>query len=290
MYQNRLIINNCEFYQISVYFQDLQNQYYINAYGDIYNTNINNLMKFKIDRDGYYNIQLCNKNHKPIYFRVHKLVNYIFNGKPPKNIVFPVTDHIDGNIHNNHYTNLRWLSRNDNNRHEYRHTGLLTRINQTDIIEIYNNFANGMKIKDIASKFNVSRNTISRILYKQSRIKTINNLNITSFQPKLGHKPLMIETILDICFDFLCLGKTSKQISNEKHVPITTIKGIKNGHSHKNLLRVCDFNNLKIANDINTTDIKCKNDLINSIYFYNKYTMDNNDGQNIKIGSTEYTI
>lgn len=45
---------------------------------------------------------------------VHQLLCLAFNGKPPKVKGRLDVNHKDGNKHNNHYTNLEWLSHSDN--------------------------------------------------------------------------------------------------------------------------------------------------------------------------------
>lgn len=50
---------------------------------------------------------------------LYQIVCEAFHGPCPEHIVDKTTDHIDGNIHNNHFTNLQWLSRSDNSKKYY---------------------------------------------------------------------------------------------------------------------------------------------------------------------------
>lgn len=60
-------------------------------------------------------VTLVNKNTniKKI-ISIHKLVANAFLEAPDKSIIDPVIDHIDHDTTNNHYTNLRWISRAEN--------------------------------------------------------------------------------------------------------------------------------------------------------------------------------
>lgn len=61
------------------------------------------------DRKGYLRIKYRGK-----LYRVHRLVLETFVGFAPKDR--PEVDHIDRNPSNNHVSNLRWVSRTENNR------------------------------------------------------------------------------------------------------------------------------------------------------------------------------
>ena len=73
------------------------------------------IMKCGVDKDGYYKVALVNNKGK-FYFRVHRLVamTYIEN-----TLNFPVVNHKDGNVKNNHISNLEWCSISYNTRHGF---------------------------------------------------------------------------------------------------------------------------------------------------------------------------
>lgn len=94
-------------------------KYIISEYGDIFTYDINfNIIKLKFNnRHGYNLISLSSGMPGPkrlTVVLVHRLVCILWNGNPPRDICDQVVDHIDGNRINNHYTNLRWLSRGMN--------------------------------------------------------------------------------------------------------------------------------------------------------------------------------
>ena len=81
------------------------------------------------DRGGYYRVSVFIKG-KQVHRLVHTLVAECWHGAKPKGYE---CDHIDGNNHNNHYTNLRYVTREENLRKRVfteegkRHNGEVTR-------------------------------------------------------------------------------------------------------------------------------------------------------------------
>ena len=102
-------MNLDEFVEID--FWDISQGYLINEYGDIYTTKINNgphrLIKPRADKNGYLSVQLVCNDGKRRHFRVHRLVAkmYCYNeNEEINNIVL----HLDNDVKNNHFTNLKW--------------------------------------------------------------------------------------------------------------------------------------------------------------------------------------
>ena len=72
-------------------------------------------MKQTEDKGGYLFVTLC-KNGKQKIYKAHRLVAYTFtdlipNDNPTEKIE---VDHIDRNRQNNHVSNLRWVTRQEN--------------------------------------------------------------------------------------------------------------------------------------------------------------------------------
>ena len=96
--------------------------YVINEYGVIFKVHgkkNNRVMKPKRDKDGYLYIGL--RNSKGRYFRrIHQLVAKAFLSNSNN---YTIINHMDGNITNNHFTNLEWCTIAYNTRYSFEHLG-----------------------------------------------------------------------------------------------------------------------------------------------------------------------
>lgn len=98
-------------------------------------------------------------------------INYI--GEPPKNLKDPTINHIDGNILNNHYTNLEWVERGYNSsirkntgKGSLNHEAKLNEEQVKEICELL--IQTDLSYQEIANKYKVKKNTISNIKNKKS--------------------------------------------------------------------------------------------------------------------------
>ena len=98
-------------------------EYYINKSGQVKSTKYtkDRILKYKWHKAGYPMVTLTQRigKGKPLYVCVHKLVALAFLPPPPT--PYGVTkgctmvDHIDEDKTNCHISNLRWVSRQENN-------------------------------------------------------------------------------------------------------------------------------------------------------------------------------
>lgn len=77
--------------------------------------NVPRKIAISLDSHGYCKTMLqhefCDKS---MCVHIHKLVMHVHNILPPKNMLDPTIDHINGDKTNNNISNLRWLERRDN--------------------------------------------------------------------------------------------------------------------------------------------------------------------------------
>lgn len=87
--------------------------YLVDEYGHIFSKKSNRYLHPTLNRDKYLTCRLFYEK-KPISTSVALIVAYTFLGDPPKDMIEPTVDHIDGNRTNNNYLNLRWLPKKEN--------------------------------------------------------------------------------------------------------------------------------------------------------------------------------
>lgn len=125
------------------------------------------------DKDGYLRIGLSSgiKNKKK-YIRIANLVAFFFIGPPPSSIQDPTINHIDGNITNNHFSNLEWMERSKNSSIRFnKGQGSLNheaKLNEEQVKEICELLVNtNLSYKEIMKKYNITKSTLSGIKNKK---------------------------------------------------------------------------------------------------------------------------
>ncbi len=116
------------------------------------------------DGKGYLSVTLAdNKRHQSI--RIHRLVATAFIPNPTN---LPCVRHLDGNPKNNRADNLAWGTYQDNENDKKRHGTYDLRRNgklrAEDRARVRQLWAEGVSQEEIASTFDVSRPTITRLL------------------------------------------------------------------------------------------------------------------------------
>ncbi len=128
---------------------------------------------------------------KKMFVTYSRMICWLANGKPPT--CRHLADHIDGNIHNNHPSNLRWLTPSENNQNTSREIKL-ARIRQGKELALqmmihaekyyklnfdkaddirYKFHVEGMTLKSLAEEYDVSRITISNVVCFKSWIRPV---------------------------------------------------------------------------------------------------------------------
>lgn len=124
------------------------------------------LLKQHFNTQGYYHVLLCGKI-KPRASVIHRIVAKAFIENPQNK---PEVNHINGNKIDNRLENLEWCTADENRQHAYS-LGLKcegekhgrSKLKNSDICKIIDLLNQGIKQHVIASTFNVSHPTISRI-------------------------------------------------------------------------------------------------------------------------------
>ena len=95
--------------------------YSVSPSGDVYSIK-NDSVRKTFDSKGYKLVQLW-KNNKGKNFSVHRLVSEAYLPNP---FCKPDVNHKDGNKHNNHFTNLEWVTRSENAIHAIKVLGIFS--------------------------------------------------------------------------------------------------------------------------------------------------------------------
>ncbi len=86
--------------------------YYVTIEGDVFSTKYKTPRKVKCNwigsPDSYHTVRLSNGKGENRTFYVHRLVALAFLPNPSQ---CKKLQHIDGNLHNNHLTNLKWIAK-----------------------------------------------------------------------------------------------------------------------------------------------------------------------------------
>jgi len=145
----------------------------INKKGEVIRIRTRKVIKPSINKKGYF--QVCLQNKKS--YRIHRLVAELFVPNPDNK---PQVNHLDGNKLNNHFTNLKWVTNEENQKHAI-DNGLwdgissklskkqmgegnsAAKLKESDVLTIYELLKNGVSVGVIAKKYNVNHSNISSI-------------------------------------------------------------------------------------------------------------------------------
>lgn len=79
--------------------------YLIDDWGNIYSKISDKYLSYKIDKNGYKDVLLVCEDGIRRHFRVHRLVAATFLDNEND---YPIVMHLDNDVQNNHYSNLKW--------------------------------------------------------------------------------------------------------------------------------------------------------------------------------------
>lgn len=144
--------------------------YFVTEDGDVYGIKNPSKILSATDNVKGYPMVTLKVNDRRRTISVHKLVAeaFVYNDDPlSKNQI----NHKDGNKHNNHYTNLEWVTCSENVRHAFR-TGLKkpkygkdhpnTVFDEDLIHKICKSYKSGLSIKQIKKKLNIKNPDLVR--------------------------------------------------------------------------------------------------------------------------------
>lgn len=131
------------------------------------------LLKNQIKRNGYVHWHLSFDEKKAKSVSAHRIIADIFCKKPDIDGVLE-TNHQDGDKANNHYSNLNWMTKSQNQLHSIhtlkKYNGFKrgsahcnAKLKESEVVKIKKLLKNGLSYTEIAKIFNVSRASIGLI-------------------------------------------------------------------------------------------------------------------------------
>lgn len=138
--------------------------YEIDVQGNVYSPRT---MLIPDERNGYRRVALKGVDGRRKWRPIHQLVLEAFHGRAP----FEKAEgaHLDGNKHNNHYSNLEWKTRAQNEADKLKH-GTSKRGKHTPPISkrqkraMWQRWMGGVSFTQISKWYCVHRHTVSRIV------------------------------------------------------------------------------------------------------------------------------
>lgn len=145
--------------------------YYVSAKGSVFNKKTGKTLKQFLNGNKYFYTMLT-INGKGKKFYNHRLVAecYLENTENK-----PQVNHKDGDKLNNHYSNLEWVTRQENMNHA-KENGLMctnfrpasAKLNKEEVEKIKEMYKNGMSTRKIAEKVKVGKSSVHLIVSGKS--------------------------------------------------------------------------------------------------------------------------
>lgn len=169
------------------YFDNKPTDYIISSNGDIYSLKTNKFLKPSVASHGYYNLNIYIQGTK-FSMLIHRMVTETFIPVHFEDEV--VVNHIDGDKHNNYYTNLEWCTYSHNNSHAIRiginkkppsgkgEHNSNAKYTDDDIHKICQYMCDGLKNTDISDLMQINIDTIIDIRLGRSHTHITSIYNI----------------------------------------------------------------------------------------------------------------
>lgn len=152
--------------------------YVVDEYANVYNQNIGLLLNNFVGsrKKGYLSVMLRQCRGKQISRMIHTLVLEAFVGPRPKGYH---GCHMDGDVNNNHLSNLRWLSAKENMSHKKIHgtenwgeRNFMTKLSEKQIIKMRKEYVRKSlrisNLKELGKKYGMNYRVVYKIVIGES--------------------------------------------------------------------------------------------------------------------------
>lgn len=158
MYTDNNIFDNEEYW---AHIDIFEGEFYVSNKGRVLNNRTGNFLKGDTNENGYHRVQLYYKGNTRKLFRHRLVAMYFIPNDDPENKIF--VNHKNGDINQNDYTNLEWVTPSENAKHAFR-LGLSKPNNKPFIVEMRDGRKLYKNQYQLSEELNISQSCVSNWL------------------------------------------------------------------------------------------------------------------------------
>ena len=214
--------------------------YLVDEFGGVYSRFSNRFLKPATDKDGYLKYTLTGDDGCPKYWRCHRLVAAAYCKDCDYSLV---VNHKDGNIKNNFYKNLEWVTISENTSHSYAN-GLQKvnrgyAVNDIELVhEVCRLLEQGCKYNEIFDITGMDKKKISEIKNKTYWKYISDDYNFA--KSPIRSQRISLAKVNSVCI-LLEKRVSTKQIIKETGVSQTSVYKIKNRKTFSDISKGYEF-------------------------------------------------
>lgn len=165
-------------------------KYMISNWGNVKGINGEKPMKPQIVGDGHLQLKVC-KDRQYKYFYVHRLVGQHFLETPSAEKC--LIDHIDRNKTNNHFSNLRWVTPQENSNNRYNTREPTEKVLKEREVSRAYKLNNPEKIKAYQKTFNLTKTKIAKYSRNVSKQEMMKDIHFQNWQKAMSKVHFIIK-------------------------------------------------------------------------------------------------
>lgn len=197
------------------------------------------IRKQYLNKEGYSQVSLYNKNNELKTYKVHRLMAWAFVKNPDNK---PFVNHLNSKRHDNRPENLEWCTNSENQKHSVRfgnfpirfgESALVSKLKEKDVFDI---LKSKLSKKDLAKKYCVHKDTIENIFRGKTWSEITGILPITKTVKDRSGSNHYLTTLSEK--DVVRIYKSTesaKSLAKKYGIGRTTIYAIRRGQNWRHL-------------------------------------------------------